>query len=307
MSIARQTVESASAADNLRASLMMIGSTALFVVNDTLTKIIMQDMSAAQVIAIRGAMVCLLLFAIAWHRKALPSLSALTNPYLIIRTLADAGTTFLFMLALANMPIANASAIYQALPLVVTVGAALFLGESVGWRRWTATFIGFIGVVIIVRPGMEGFSIYSIAVLLSVVTSAARDLATRRMPKGLSSITVAAITAATITVLGAVLTPFTGVAPVTATHLALMAAAALLLSAGYVVIVAALRGGDVGFVAPFRYTALLFAIILGFLVFGELPDFWSSVGSVIVVLSGLYTIYRERRRRMVKIIKAQVH
>ena len=143
--------------------------------------------------------------------------------------------------------------------------------------------------------------------LLSVVTSAARDLATRRMPKGLSSITVAAITAATITVLGAILTPFTGVAPVTATHLALMAAAALLLSAGYVVIVAALRGGDVGFVAPFRYTALLFAIILGFLVFGELPDFWSSVGSVIVVLSGLYTIYRERRRRMVKIIKAQVH
>ena len=155
MSIARQTVESASAADNLRASLMMIGSTALFVVNDTLTKIIMQDMSAAQVIAIRGAMVCLLLFAIAWHRKALPSLSALKNPYLIIRTLADAGTTFLFMLALANMPIANASAIYQALPLVVTVGAALFLGESVGWRRWTATFIGFIGVVIIVRPGLS--------------------------------------------------------------------------------------------------------------------------------------------------------
>ena len=117
----------------------------------------MQDMSAAQVIAIRGAMVCLLLFAIAWHRKALPSLSALKNPYLIIRTLADAGTTFLFMLALANMPIANASAIYQALPLVVTVGAALFLGESVGWRRWTATFIGFIGVVIIVRPAWKAF------------------------------------------------------------------------------------------------------------------------------------------------------
>ncbi|WP_246722562.1 DMT family transporter [Aureimonas sp. OT7] len=307
MSIARHTVESASAADNLRASLMMIGSTALFVVNDTLTKIIMKDMSAAQVIAIRGAMVCLLLFAIAWHRKALPSLSALSNPYLIIRTLADAGTTFLFMLALANMPIANASAIYQALPLVVTVGAALFLGEAVGWRRWTATFVGFTGVIIIVRPGMEGFSIYSIAVLLSVVTSAARDLATRRMPKGLSSITVAAITAATITMLGAALTPFTGVASVTAMHFGLMAAAAVLLSAGYVVIVAAMRGGDVGFVAPFRYTALLFAIILGYLVFGELPDFWSSVGSVIVVLSGLYTIYRERRRRTVKAIKAQVH
>ncbi|MCM2503014.1 DMT family transporter [Aureimonas altamirensis] len=307
MSIARQSVESASAADNLRASLMMIGSTALFVVNDTLTKIVMEDMSAAQVIAIRGVMVCLLLFAIAWHRKALPSLSVLRNPYLIVRTLADAGTTFLFMLALANMPIANASAIYQALPLVVTVGAALFLGEAVGWRRWTATFVGFVGVVIIVRPGMEGFSVYSIAVLLSVVTSAARDLATRRMPKGLSSITVAAITAATITILGAALTPFTGVAPVTSTHLGLMAAAAILLSAGYVVIVAAMRGGDVGFVAPFRYTALLFAIILGFLVFGELPDFWSSIGSVIVVLSGLYTIYRERRRHAVKIVKAQVH
>lgn len=307
MSTLRPSVEGASAGDNLNASLLMMGSTALFVINDTLTKIVMQDLPLAQVIAMRGVMVCLLLFAIAWVRGVLPSLSVLSNPYVILRTIADAVTTFLYMLALANIPIGNASAIYQALPLVVTVGAAIFLGESVGWRRWVATLIGFIGVIIIVRPGMEGFSIYSIAVLLSVVSSAARDLATRRMPRGLSSITVAAITATAITALGWIALPFVGMAPFEPLHVTFMAVAAVLLSCGYILIVAAMRRGDVGFVAPFRYAALVFAVLMGFLVFNELPDLWEVVGSIIVVGSGLYTIYRERRRRVVKPIKAQVH
>ena len=199
---------------------------------------------------------------------------------------------------LGAMPLANTSAILQALPLAVTLGAALFLGEEVGWRRWLAIAAGFAGVLIVIRPGPEGFSMAAIYVIASVIGAAARDLATRRIRSDVPSIFVSAVTAVVITLVGGVLVvPMGGWQPVQPDVLARLAMASALLLVGYQTLVTAMRTGEISFIAPFRYTSLIWAIAIGFLFFGEVPDFWMTVGVLVIVASGLYTFYRENLRR----------
>lgn len=194
------------------------------------------------------------------------------------------------------LPLANVSAVLQALPLAVTMGAALFLAEPVGWRRWLAILSGFGGVMIIIRPGFEGFNAYALLALVTVTFCAVRDLATRRIPDEIPSLLVSVTTAIAVTIGGGVLiVPFGGWTPVEAGEVGLLFAAAVLLLFGYQFIIMSMREGDISFVAPFRYTALLWAILLGFLIFGDVPDAAMIAGSMIVVGSGLYTLYRERK------------
>ncbi|MBC8129871.1 MAG: DMT family transporter, partial [Rhizobiaceae bacterium] len=214
----------------------------------------------------------------------------------LLRTLADIGATVSYISALASLPLANASAIFQALPLVVTLGAALFLAEPVGWRRWTAIGVGFLGVLVIVRPGLAGFTSASVYVLVSVVCAAARDLITRRVPQTIPSLFIAMTTAGAVMLTGWLLVPFGEWHPLEPRHLGILAVAAVMIGTGYIFIVEAMRIGDMGFVAPFRYSILVFALVVGVVGFGETPDAFVLLGSAIVVGSGGYAFYRERVR-----------
>lgn len=280
---------------NLSGALFMVISMAAFTANDAITKHVSEAMNMGQVMVIRGLFATLFVGLLALHRGALRSPRHALHPLVGLRAFGEAGATMLFLIALAKLPLANVSAVLQALPLAVTMGAALVFGEAVGWRRWLAIAVGFTGVMIIVRPGFEGFSAYALLVLACVGFCTVRDLATRRLPAEVPSLLVSTITAASVTLCGLlIVTPLGGWSNTSAIEFALLAGSAVLLVIGYQFIIMAMRVGEISMVAPFRYTALLWAILLGYLAFGDTPDLPMIVGATVIVCSGLYTLYRER-------------
>ena len=280
---------------NMRAALFMTVSMAGFTVNDGITKHMSEVMNMGQVQFLRGAFATVSIAALAWHQGAFANLRLALQPMVLIRVVGEVMATVTFLIALAQLPIANVSAVLQALPLAVTMGAALIYGEMVGWRRWLAIALGFAGVAIIVRPGLEGFSTYSLVALTCVGFCTMRDLATRRIPEHIPTLLISTATAVAVCISGAFLVqPMGGWTGPSAFDLFLLACAAGLLLVGYQFIILAMRSGEISFVAPFRYTGLLFSILLGFVVFNDIPDLAMIAGSAIIVGSGLYMLYRER-------------
>ena len=167
---------------NLYGSLFMAAAMASFTMNDTITKAVSSELNIGEILVIRGGVAIVLVTALASYRRALRSFRALLIWPVGLRVVGEIGGTLTYLAAIAQMPLANASAIFQALPLVITLGAALVFGEPVGWRRWLAIAAGFIGVLVIVRPGSEGFSHAALLALASVGFCAVRDLATRPSP-----------------------------------------------------------------------------------------------------------------------------
>lgn len=280
---------------NMRAALFMTVSLAGFTVNDAITKYMAETMNMGQVMFVRGVFATLFIAALAWHQGALANLRLALHPMVLVRVVGEVVATVTFLIALAQLPIAIVSAVLQALPLAVTMGAALIYGETVGWRRWMSIIVGFAGVAIIVRPGFEGFSVYSLVALVCVAFCTGRDLATRRIPERIPTLLISTATVLAVSVCGAFLVqPMGGWTHPNTFDLFLLACAAGLLLVGYQFITISLRTGDISFVAPFRYTGLLFSILLGFLIFGDIPDFPMIAGSAVIVVSGLYMLYRER-------------
>jgi len=220
----------------------------------------------------------------------------LLHPASIARIAAEIATTFFFMMGLIHLPLAFATSIHQALPLIITIGAAFFYSEQVGWRRWSAVTVGFIGVLIIVRPGLEGFNVWSISALCAVLSAAVRDLVTRKVPKELHASTVSLTTTLALAIFSVVTMAPSGVwQPMEAADLGQILGAAIAMMIGYQAIFAALRLGELSFLAPFRYSGLLWATLLGYFVFADVPDDLTVIGSTLVIGSGLYTLYRERK------------
>lgn len=285
---------------NLRGAIFMCLAMAGFTVNDALVKSVTGVMNPGQIMLVRGVMTSVLVLLLARHFGAFRSLRLLLDPIVALRIVAEVVAAITYISALGEMPLANASAILQALPLAVTSGAALFLGEPVGWRRWLAILVGFVGVLIVLRPGPDGFSAASIAVAASVVAAAVRDLCTRRISPDVPSLFISATTAVIITLTGAVLVvPLGGWQPMSATSLLHLAAASLVLLVGYQCIVLAMRFGEIAIVAPLRYTSLIWSIGIGILFFSEEPDIWTMTGVGIIIVSGLYALARENKRRAV--------
>lgn len=284
--------------DNTRGALIMALAMASFTANDALVKAVTSSLNVGQIMFVRGLMTFVIAFLVARHMGALRNLRLLLQPMVLLRCLFEIIASLLYLTALRNIDLANASAILQSLPLAVTLGAALFLGEPVGWRRWTAIIIGFIGVLIILRPGPEGFTYAALLVAASVFVTAGRDLVTRRISSNLPSLSVTVLTTFVNTTIGGLLiVPLGGWQPLNWELFGFLAVAALLVLTGYQSIIIAMRSGEISFVAPFRYTSLLWAFVIGIFFFNERPDLWTYIGSAIVIGSGLYTFYRESRRR----------
>jgi drug/metabolite transporter (DMT)-like permease len=283
--------------DNMRGALYMTLAMAGFAVNDVVTKSFAGQLNIGQMVFLRGLFAVAMIYTVARKTGQLRPVTVALQPRIALRSLGEVIATYTFITALFHIPIANVSAIMQALPLAITVGAMLLYSEPVGWRRITAVLIGFAGVMVIVRPGPEGFSIYSLYALAAVAACVLRDLMTRKMSPQIPSMFVALVTATLVTLMGFVLMFFEEWLPVKPIHLVLMAGTSGFLLTGYHYAVAAMRVGDIGFVSPFRYSVLIFSIAGGALVYSEYPDALTLFGAAIVVATGMYTLYRERVTR----------
>ncbi|SLN16556.1 EamA-like transporter family protein [Falsiruegeria litorea R37] len=280
---------------NIRGALIMMGSMAAFTFNDALMKQLGGSVPLFQLITMRGVLTCVLLYFLARYLGKIDLRIPKGDRLLVvIRCAAEVATTYFFLNALMNIPLANVTAVLQALPLTVTLGAAVFFGERVGWRRFLAIGIGFGGMLLIVRPGPDGFNIYSLYALAAMLLVTLRDLVTRKMSANVPSMTVTLATAVSVTGVAALVSTTETWVSVSPSLMALVATAAVFVLLGYMCSVMVMRVGDVSFVAPFRYTSLIWALLLGFVLFGDWPDPVTLLGASIVVATGLFTLFRER-------------
>jgi drug/metabolite transporter (DMT)-like permease len=281
--------------DTFKGAAFMSASMASFAINDTIIKFTGADIGVLQTIFVRGAFATCLMAMVAMASGAfrqLPKNADLKN--IGFRTIAEIGATFCFLIALFNMPIANITAILQSLPLTVTLAAALFLGERISWQQSLAIIIGGLGVLIIIRPGGEGFNIFSLLGLVAVGFVTFRDLIVRKFSSRVSSLFVAFVTSASITLAsGTGLLAFGSWTPMGLATYELLALAAIFIFLGYYFSVATMRHGKIALITPFRYTAVFWAVMLGWLVFDEIPDLLTGLGIGIILLSGLYTLSRK--------------
>lgn len=287
-----------SMSDNLRGAMLMMISMASFTFNDACMKGVAAHLPFFQALFLRGVGTTILLLVLA---RALGMLRFLMPRrdmgIILIRTGAEIGAAYFFITAIFHAPIANITAIIQAIPLSVTLAGALFLGEAVGWRRLSAIIVGFLGVLLIVRPGTSGFDFYSVYALITVVFVTIRDLSTRRLSKEVPSVMVAVTSAAGVTLFAGIGVAGDEWVPLTFDAAWRLGGAMVFVIGGYLASVMVMRIGEIGFVAPFRYTSLLWAIVLGIVFFNEWPDHLTLTGSAVVVATGIYTLYRERRLR----------
>ena len=281
---------------NTLGALLMMASMASFTLNDTLIKLTDGQVPLMQLLFIRGIVSSLLIIAMARWLGAIHFRIAGRDWALIaIRSGAEVGAAYFFITALLNMPLANVTAILQVLPLTVAVGAALFFREPLGWRRMSAILLGFMGMLLIVRPGADGFSLWSAYALIAVVCVTVRDLATRKLFVGVPSMTVTLVAALTVMAFAGVASTATPWVALDLRLAALIGGASVLIIGGYFFSVQVMRVGEISFIAPFRYTGLVWALVLGWLVFGDWPSSLTLLGALIVVATGLFTLYRERR------------
>jgi drug/metabolite transporter (DMT)-like permease len=284
---------------------MLIGMAA-FVSNDALIKLASVTTPTGQLVTIRNLIATAVILSLIHLTGQAAHLRRSINAVVLARSGFDILATLLYLLALFHMPIGNVTAINMATPLAMTAAAAVFLRAPVGWRRWTAVIVGFIGVMLIVQPRAEGFNAYALLAVGSVIFIVARDLTTRNIDQSIPSLVIT-LTNAVMVMLGAlVMVAFEGWADIGLREYLLIVCAAFFLIAGYLLIVDAFRHGDLATVSPFRYTALIWALLFGFLIWGDLPNLLAQVGIVIVVASGLYVLHRERVRARDEAAKSAV-
>ena len=278
----------------LGAIYMVVGSLG-YVVNDALIRAATDEgLGVYQALCLRGIAMTALFAAMHHGSGGRLDRAQLAWP-LLLRVAAELVATALFFGALIRLDFANAQTILLIVPFTVTLAAALVLNEPVTARHYGAVAVGFVGVVLVVQPATSGFSAWSIAVIGSAVCLTVRELATKRVPDSVPTSTIALLTASGITVLTGVLALATGWHPITAQASMLVALACVCLMIGYVFTIRTVRVGDLSVSAPFRYTTLIGAVVLGYLLFDELPNALTMGGCVVIVLAGLYAIRLDRR------------
>ena len=284
--------------DNLRGSLYMIMAMACFSVEDAFIKAASNTVQLGEILFIFGLFGTAFFIMLTKQRGEVVFHPAILTKATLVRTICEIIGRLFFSISLVLIPLSTLSAILQATPLIVVMGAAFFFGEKVGWRRWSAIFIGLIGVILIIRPGVEGFQAASLFAVLGTLGFAGRDLATRAAPKELSNVQLGIYGFFILMPIGIVLLllneTYTG--PVWPSNLASFQILGTIVFgiAAYYSLTVAMRIGEISVVTPFRYTRLIFALFIGVTLFGERPDTLTLLGSAIIILGGIYTLLRNR-------------
>jgi len=275
---------------------------ALFIANDALVKHVSASLPAAQLIFVRGLFATGLLLVAAFLMGALrPGALAqadawqqLTQRPVMARAALDALATMAYLTSLFHLPIGNASAINMASPMFIALYAAIAWREQVSMSRWLAIAGGFAGVLLIVQPAADAFNAWSLLCLFATLLHTARDLITRQIALSVPSILITLTTSIAVLLLTGPWSLLQGWAPLDSTQLTLLAIASVFLSSAYYLVIVGMRSGDLSLVAPFRYTGLIFALLVGWLVWGDVPNAWSWSGIVLMVASGLFMLRRQR-------------
>lgn len=283
--------------DNLRGIILMVAAMAMFAVEDMFLKLAADGLPVGMVIFVAGAFGAPVFMVMARAQGQRTLVRAALHRAVMARNFGEMVGTFAYINALAVVDLSTVSAVLQALPLAVTLGAALFMGETVRWRRWLAIAVGLTGVMVVIRPGFDGFQPPALWVLVTVLALALRDLATRAIPPECSSAQVSAWGLMSVALLGVLMMLHGGVVTPDPTQVASLVGAVVVGTIGYWLVVTAARTGEVSVVAPFRYSRLIFALVIGMVIFGEHPDVTTLTGSALIIGSGLYTFARERALR----------
>ncbi len=282
------------ARDDLVGAVWMTLAMGVFAVEDALIKFAALTLPVGQILVAFGLGGAIVFACIARLRHEPLFTPDVLSPPMRIRVGFEITGRLFYFLAVALIPLSTATVILQATPLVVVASAALVFGERVGWRRWTAVFIGLAGVLVILRPGAEGFSALSILAVIGMLGFAGRDLASRAAPASLSATILGFYGFLSVVAAGLLFSIWDGHAyalPDGPTGASLITA----IGAGvfaYTCLMKAMRTGDVSAVTPFRYTRLIFGVVLGVVVFGEGMDAAMWIGSALIVVSGLFILWR---------------
>ena len=297
---ADESGRAAAAAANLKAITAITLAMASFACGDTLMKLASTSLPTSQLLFIRGGIIFVVSLCVAFFMGAFRELRHVFERAMIGRVVGDVSGGWFFQTALARLPYADVTAIGQMSPMVLTAASALFLGERVGWRRWTATAVGLIGVLIILRPGGSAFSVWALAGIASVMCTSLRDLSTRGINRRVPAILIMTMSAGGVTVAALAVAPFSHWQWPDQALMLKLGGAAMFSLLGQLGIIIAMRTGEVSAVVPFRYMIILFSIASSVLVFDHWPDALTFLGIAIVVGAGLYTFYREQRLRRIR-------
>jgi len=281
---------------NLRGIALVLYAMAAFSVEDALIKVLTATLPIGEVMLIVGLGGAIVFLAIAGDGGRAAAVRALGVPSVLSRTVAEAFGALTFVTALSLLPLSTVAAVFQATPLAVTAGAALFMAERVGPRRWSAVAVGFLGVLMIIRPGAESFRTEALLVVVTVFAIALRDLITRRIPSHVPSVAVACHGFLAVAVAGAalLLVEQRFVRP-DATALWQFASTLVCSTTGYYAIVASMRMAEASALMPFRYARLVLSLAIGVAVFAERPDALTLLGASVILLAAFYTYLRERK------------
>jgi drug/metabolite transporter (DMT)-like permease len=289
---------------NAQGIILMVFSMGAFAIADTLIKMVSAFISPAQVMffLIGGGLVVFTLIAKLQGERLIDHRALAPN--LLVRYLAEVIGMIGMILALTYVPLSTVGAILQATPFLVALGAVLFLGEKVSWRRWSSIALGFVGVLLIVQPGAEGFDMTVLWALISVVGLSVRDLTTRLTPPDMTSSRLAAyaMAAAIPFAIGWVLFNGDSLFPTQANWVMVFFMVGLG-SLGYIMLIASIRLAQVSIVSPFRYSRLIFLLIMGVVFFDERPNVLMLCGALLIIVSSIYMMWREQRAKQTRLAK----
>lgn len=274
----------------------MVLAALLLTLNDAISKYLTQTYSVGQVVALRQLFSMLVILPYVHWVSGWPALRVVNRPAMGLRALCFVATTGLIVLSFSLLPLALVTAIAFASPIFVVVLSHLFAIEKVSKRRWLAVLAGFLGVLIVVRPGGENFTPILILPVLAALAAGVRDVITRRLSLTDSSISILFWSSLVVAAMAS-LTAIWGWLPLTPVTTGWLVLNGILGGCAHFLIIESLRLGEASLVAPFRYTGLVWAAILGLVVWGQFPDFWTIVGALVLVASGIYIIEREARHR----------
>jgi drug/metabolite transporter (DMT)-like permease len=282
---------------NRRGILTMIAAMVFFVGNDALVKLASAQVPTTQLVFVRGLITTALLLMTAVAMGHWRPARALRTPSVWARAVLDTLATFAYLTALFHLSLGVATAIVLAAPLFLALMARVLLKEQVDRLRWLLIGLGFAGVLLVVQPATTGFNTFALLCLLATVLQSGRDLSTRLVPAQVPSLMITLVTVATVTAVSAAWTWSTGVwVPMHSASWLLLAAAGVCLGAAHQLLTLSLRAGDMSVIGLFRYSGILFALLLGYLVWGDLPNLLAWLGIALIMATGMGMLHRERSR-----------